>query len=123
MERRLPSIVNRQTRIENEFQEPLREVVSGFIPLGMTCPSVAETLGVDPHSLRQFCRAARIRFPRNQPERAARIREAKRQSAPKLALGRERRSVAEWAELYGMKRCTLHKRLQRGYSLSDALSV
>lgn len=121
--RPLPSILNRQSSIVNEFQEPLREVVAGFIPMGMTIPSTAETLGVDPRSLRKFCNQANIRFPVNQPDRVERIRHTKRRAAPKLALGRTRQSVAEWAEQCGISRYTLHKRLQRGWSLSDAIRL
>ena len=121
----LPSIFDRQSAITSEFEEPLRDVVSGFVPLGMTLPSTAEALGVDPRSLRKFCNETSIRFPRNQPDRAERIRDTMRRGsrARILSLGRRRQCLAEWAEEYGMNADTLRKRLARGYDLRTALAL
>ena len=115
------SIFQSIRRIEREFDEPIREVVAGFIPLGYTRRDVASVLEVSPESMRQFCRDHRIAFPQNQPARTERIRESKRSRAPALELGGQRRSVAEWAELYGIKRSTLHSRLRRGWNPHEAL--
>ena len=119
------SIFTRQHAIEREFDEPLRDVVAGFIPLGMTAPSVAETLGVDPRSLKAFCQKTRIRFPANQPERAERIRATLRHGphARTLALNGRRQCLAEWAEEYGIKPDTLRMRLNRGKPLATALRM
>jgi hypothetical protein len=118
-----PSIFDRQSAIITEFQEPLRDVIAGFVPLGMTRVEVAETLEVNPRSLRTFCEQTGIRFPRNQPDRRERIRESMRHSRRARILkhsGREQ-CLAAWAEEYGINRRTLQTRLRRGMSLRDAL--
>jgi hypothetical protein len=84
---------------------------------------VAETLEVNPRSLRTFCEQTGIRFPRNQPDRRERIRESMRHSRRARMLnhsGREQ-CLAAWAEEYGINRRTLQTRLRRGMSLRDAL--
>ena len=120
--RPLPSIFNRQSEIVNEFQEPLRDVVAGFIPMGMTRIEVAETLEVDPRSLRTFCEQSNIHFPRNQPGRAERVRGSANGRARIIRYAGRSLCVSEWAREYGIKPLTLHKRLQRGKSFRDALA-
>jgi len=123
--RPLPSIFNRQSAIVNEFDEPIREVVSGFIPMGITRVETAETLGVSVASLRTFCEKTDIRFPRNQPGRAERIRDTMRRGprARRLSLNGRSQCLSAWAEEYGIHYETLRKRLDRGRTLREALRV
>lgn len=121
MEKPCADIFSMQSRIEREFGEPLSDVVSGFIPLGLTRIETAETLEVSPSSLRRFCEQSGIHFPVNQPGRRDRIQSSMRQRAGQVSFAGERRSVAEWAERYGINRQTLHSRLRRGKSLQEAL--
>jgi hypothetical protein len=111
------SIFDCARQIENEFQEPLRDVVAGFIPLGMTRVEVAETLEVDPRSLRKFCEQSEIHFPRNQPDRRERIRESIRRSrrARIIEHNGRRQCVSAWADEYNISVQTLHSRLRRGW--------
>ena len=117
------SIFQAVRKIEREFDEPIREVVAGFIPMGMTRVETAETLGVSVNSLRNFCEKTDIRFPRNQPGRAERIRETMRHGprARRSTIAGRTKSLTEWAKEYGIKRNTLYQRLRRGDSLRDAL--
>jgi predicted site-specific integrase-resolvase len=119
------SIFQVTRKIEREFEEPIREVVAGFIPMGMTRVETAETLGVSVASLRTFCEKTDIRFPRNQPGRAERIRETMRRGprARRSTIAGRTQSLTEWAEEYGIKRNTLYQRIRRGDSLRDALRV
>lgn len=120
----MESIFDRKAEIESEFMEPLRDVVAGFIPLGLTRIEVAETLEIDPRSLRTFCENERISFPPNQPGRRERIREGRRHGRGITLIDYEgrRQCVTAWAEEFGMKRETLSKRLQRGKSIREALA-
>ena len=119
------SIFQAARKIEREFDEPLREVVSGFIPMGMTRVETAETLGVSVASLRTFCEKTDIRFPRNQPGRAERIRDAMRRGprARRLSLNGRSQCLSAWAEEYGIKPDTLRVRLNRGRPLREALTA
>jgi len=125
------SIFDRASQIETEFAEPLRDVVAGFIPLGMTRREIADTLEVNPTSLQRFCAEQHITFPDSRTghfadqardARRDRIRRTKRARAPQLSLNGESLSVAEWAERAGLGRHTLHMRLRRGKSLRDAIA-
>jgi hypothetical protein len=119
------SVFECASKIEREFEEPLRDVVAGFIPMGMTRVEVAETLEVDPRSLRTFCEQAGIHFPRYQPGRRERIREGARRSgrARILECDGRRQCLTAWAEEAGIKRSTLATRIRRGKNLREALSM
>jgi len=120
----MEKIFDRKAAIENEFCEPLREVVAGFVPMGMTRVEVAETLDVDPRSLRTFCEKNEIQFPRNQSGRRDRIRDGSRRGrrANLLELDGRSQCLTAWAEEFGLKRTTLTQRMRRGKSFREALA-
>jgi hypothetical protein len=120
----MENIFDRQAAIENEFDEPLRDVVAGFIPQGLTAPEVAEVLEVNPRSLRTFCENSSLRFPADQPARSERIRRGRRNGARtrQLELNGKRQCLTAWAEEAGLNRSTVAMRLKRGKSLAEALA-
>jgi len=88
----------------------------------MTRVEVAETLEVNPRSLRTFCERSDIHFPLRSTGRNERIRETRRTHgrARMLELGGRRQCLTAWAEEYRLNVKTLHKRL-RTRTLADAL--
>lgn len=99
-------------RIEEEFDEPLVDVIRGYAAEGMkySCPAVADVLEVTPESLKSFCRRQDIRFPVRPMER----RGASPGRPPRLHRenGQEK-SLTAWAMDLGVAPCTVHKRLRR----------
>jgi hypothetical protein len=47
--------------IEQEFDEPLRDVVEGFMQMGYSMPYIAEVLNVSVSSVKHFCVRAGLR--------------------------------------------------------------
>lgn len=119
--RALPSIFDRQASIVREFDEPLRDVVAGFVPMGMTRVEVAEALDVDYRSLRTFCEREQISFSPNQPGRLEKIRGKRNGRARRVRMNGVTLCLSEWAERAGVNYRTLQTRLRRGMSLSAAL--
>ena len=115
-------LLDRAQTIQREFDEPLNDIIGGFIPMGLTRVEVAETLDVDPRSLRTYCEKNEIHFPRNQSGRRERIRDTRRRRAATYELDGSRYCLTELAEMNGLKRTTLRMRLSRGKSLREALS-
>lgn len=95
-------------RIEQEFDEPLAQVVGGYASMGYSKPLLAEVLEVTEPSLRMFCHRQRIPF-RHSP-----IEHRDISGRPPRIIrhaGREM-SLTEWAIEMGVAPCTIHKRLR-----------
>lgn len=58
----METIMQGKSRIESEFEEPLRDVVSGFAQMGYSKPLIAEALEVSEPSLRHYAWKSGIRF-------------------------------------------------------------
>jgi AraC-like DNA-binding protein len=124
-------IFSRRRMIEREYEEPLRDVVAGFIPLGLTRRETAETLGVSLSSLRRFCAQSDIHFPglserrirgghfveQTEARRRDRICQSMRARAPRVAYRGLELPLSDWAERLGVSKQTLRNRIVRGGSL------
>lgn len=131
MPRVASNIVSRRSFIEREFDEPLRDVVAGFIPLGLTRRETAETLGVSVSSLRRFCEREEVRFPtlserrhrgghfveQTEERRRERIAQSMRAKAPLVEFRGQSLPLAEWSDRLGISADTLRHRVARRGSL------
>lgn len=134
---KLPSIQTARVNIETEFGEPLRAIVTGFIPLGTTRRETAATLGVSQNSLRSFCADEAIHFPNINERRrrgshfATAAETARRQSISRTRRNRGKQyphagrsmSLTDWADWAGLPESTLRTRIKRGLSMTQALAA
>lgn len=133
---RANSIEVKRTALESEYQEPLRDIVTGFIPLGTTRRETAESLGVGLHSLTKFCAAEDIRFPGvNERRRTRRHFSTEDEHARRRAISTTMRrnskrkytrngrtqSLSDWADQAGIPESTLRSRIKRGMNMDKAL--
>lgn len=61
----METIMLRRRVIEREFQEPLRDVVSGFVEMGYSHRMIAQALDVTAVSLRRFMERRGLRMASN----------------------------------------------------------
>jgi hypothetical protein len=110
----MKTLMQCKTEIEQEFDEPLRDVVEGFAQMSYSRRLTAEVLGVTPASLRSYCHRAQIRFDRSPKEH----REI-RGRPPRLVrhAGREQ-SLSAWAWDLGISVEGVRRRLRVNGSLA-----
>lgn len=96
------------TRIESEFDEPLRQVISGYADMGYSKHVVAEVLEVTEPSLRMFCHRQRIRFRHSPLEH----REIKGRPPRRVRHAGREMSLTEWAQDLGISVEGVRKRLR-----------
>ena len=63
----MASLRQRKTQIEAEFEEPLRDIISGFVQMGHSMPYIASTLEVSSSSVKHYCAAQSIRCRHTYP--------------------------------------------------------
>lgn len=95
-------------RIENEFDEPLRDVVKGYAVMKFSRSLVAEALDVSIDSLTTFSRREGINFSR----RPMQHREIPGRPPRMIRHNGREQSLSEWAAELGVAPCTIHKRLR-----------
>lgn len=108
MDGTIDTIMQRKAEIEAEFDEPLRDVVSGFAEMGYSRRLVAETLEVSFESLKHFNRREGIRFPRSPSVH----REIKGRPGRRVRHAGREQSLTAWALELGVSPSTIHKRLR-----------
>ena len=104
----METITQGKTRIETEFDEPLRDVVAGFAEMGYSRRLVAETLDISFESLKHFNRRESIAFPRS----PAHHREISGRPPRRIRHDGQEKGLSEWAFELGVSPCTIHKRLR-----------
>ena len=106
----METIREAQRRIEQEFDEPLRDVVHGYVvEMGYSMPLLAEVLEVSVSSIKHFCSRQRIRG-RHSPLEHREIRGR----PPRIhrECGREL-SLSEWASELNLSVEGVRKRISR----------
>lgn len=95
-------------RIEDEFGEPLVDVIAGYAEMKYSRRMVADVLEVSFESLKHFNRRHKIRFARSPIEH----REIKGRPPRMVRSAGRTMSLTGWARELGVAPCTIHKRLR-----------
>lgn len=104
----MDTLMQAKPRIETEFDEPLCDVVSGFVEMGYSRTLIADTLEVTVPSLRKFAKVNGIRFNRRPIEH----REIRGRPGRRIRHAGREMSLTGWAQELGVSPCTIHKRLR-----------
>lgn len=105
----MDTIVKAARRIEQEFDEPIADIVVGYSKMSYSIPLVAEILEVSEPSLRMFCHRRNIRFPRSPTEHRDIIGRPPR----KIRHSGRTDSLSGWADALGVSVSTVHRRVSR----------
>lgn len=103
--------MQRKKEIEQEFDEPLRDVVTGFADMGYSMPYVAETLEVSVSSVKHFCssRNQRIHFSRSPQHH----REIPGRPARRIRHNGQEKTLNQWAWDLGLSVEGVRKRIKK----------
>jgi hypothetical protein len=103
----MDTILRRQRAIEREFEEPLRDVVAGFVEMGYSHRLVAEALEVTAPSLRRYMRTQGVPMARQPLVRAGTGRPAQT-----IRYGGRERTARAWATDLGVCPATVWWRVR-----------
>jgi hypothetical protein len=110
----METITQGKVRIESEFDEPLRDVITGFAEMSYSKARIAEALEVTEPSLRHFCHKQGIHFPRSPRHH----RDITGRPPRRIRHNGQEKSLSEWAWDLGVAPSTIHKRLRTTGSVS-----
>lgn len=110
-------IMQKKEALEQEFEEPLRDILLGFVEMGHSMSLVAEALGVTLPSLKKFCSVEKIRFSRRPIHKRQRGRFGLSNPAARpINFQGQTMSLRECADQLGLSSAALGQRLQRDAS-------